>query len=94
VEVKQQNASSQWIWGAVTTSGEAFRALKLLWESRHREDEYLGHLLNAYMDAGNPVRATFSGEHYMDVGTLEGYHGAQDYLRAIRRREPWVEEAA
>jgi len=32
------------------------------------------------------VRATFSGEDYMDVGTLDGYHAAQDYLRARKLR--------
>lgn len=82
VEVKQEDAHSQWVWGAVVTTGGAFHALKLLWEARHREDEYLGHLLNAFLAAGNVVRATYAGEHYMDVGTLEGYHAAQDYLRA------------
>ncbi len=85
VEVKQKNAHSHWIWGAVTATGEAFHALKLLWESRHREDEYLGHLLNAYIDAGNVVRAAHVGERYMDVGTLDGYHAAQDFLRSLRR---------
>jgi glucose-1-phosphate thymidylyltransferase len=84
VEVKQSDAPSHWIWGAVTCTGSAFHALKLLWESRHREDEYLGHLLNAYIAAGNIVHATYAGEHYMDVGTLEGYHAAQDYLRGKR----------
>lgn len=83
VEVKQKNARSHWIWGAVTTTGDAFHALKLLWEARHREDEYLGHLLNAYLDAGNIVRATHCGEKYMDVGTMEGYRHAQDFLRAV-----------
>jgi hypothetical protein len=68
----------------VTSSGRAFRSLKHLWDARHREDEYLGHLVNAYIEAGNPVRGTFSGEHYMDVGTLEGYHAAQDFLRSRR----------
>ena len=81
VEVKQADAHSQWIWGAVTTTGKAFRDLKLLWESRHREDEYLGYLLNAYISAGNIVRSTCAGEVYMDVGTLEGYHQALDFLR-------------
>ena len=81
VEVKRPDAHSCWVWGAVTTSGKAFRALKLLWEARHRQDEYLGHLLNAYMAAANPVRATRSGEIYMDVGTLDGYRAAQDFLR-------------
>jgi dTDP-glucose pyrophosphorylase len=81
VEVKVRNARSCWIWGAVTCSGHAFRSLKLLWEARHRQDEYLGHLLNAYIAAGNRVHATRSGETYMDVGTMEGYRAAQDFLR-------------
>lgn len=90
VEVKRQDAHSHWIWGAVTARGAAFRALKRLWDSRHRQDEYLGHLLNAYIAAGNIVRGVFAGEHYMDVGTLEGYHTAQDFLRAqkLRHRVP------
>ena len=94
VEVKQKDAHSHWIWGAVTARSEAFRALKLTWESRHREDEYLGDLLNAFMDAGNEVRCTYAGEHYMDVGTLEGYHLAQDFLRSMKARQSHIIEAA
>ena len=94
VEVKQEDAHSHWIWGAVTATAEAFHALKLMWEARHREDEYLGHLLNAYMDAGNTVSCTYSGEHYMDVGTIEGYHAAQDFLRSMKKRKGHSIEAA
>jgi dTDP-glucose pyrophosphorylase len=94
VEVKRPNPSSHWIWGAMVASGRAFHALELLWQARHREDEYLGHLLNAYIEAGNTVRATYAGEHYMDVGTLEGYHAAQDYLRELKRQERSVPRAA
>ncbi len=86
VVVKQPNPGSQWIWGAVTASGRAFHDLRMLWDSRHREDEFLGDLLNAYIAAGNQVHATANGEHYMDVGTMEGYHNAQDYLRARNRQ--------
>jgi len=86
VEVKTKDAHSHWIWGAVTSTGPALHALKLLWEARHREDQFLGHLLNAYIDAGNLVRATHSGETYMDVGTIEGYHAAQDFLRGLSAR--------
>jgi dTDP-glucose pyrophosphorylase len=89
VEVKQSNPASHWIWGAVTASGRAFHDLRMLWESRRREDEYLGHLLNAYIAAGNIVHATANGEHYMDVGTMDGYHKAQDYLRS--RTQPQTE---
>jgi dTDP-glucose pyrophosphorylase len=88
VEVKQSNPDSHWVWGAVTARGAAYRALKHMWDARHREDEYLGHLLNAYIEAGNPVRAMSVGEHYMDVGTLEGYHAAQDYLRRWSENSP------
>lgn len=88
VEVKVAKPVSHWIWGAVTATGEAFHALKLLWESRHREDEYLGHLLNAYIGAGNSVRGSYAGENYMDVGTLEGYRAAQDFLRGRTSARP------
>lgn len=82
VEVKQAEAHSHWIWGAVTATGHSFHVLKQLWESRHRRDQYLGHLLNAYIAAGNPVRAFYVGEQYIDVGTLDGYRAAQDFLRS------------
>ncbi len=86
VEVKSQAARSNWIWGAVTCTGPAFQNLKLLWESRHRKDEFLGDLLNAYMEAGSPLHACRCGETYLDVGTLAGYHAAQDFLRERLRR--------
>ena len=85
VEVKRADAHSHWIWGAVTTTGRALHDLKLLWESRHREDEYLGYLLNAYIAAGNVVRSIAAGEIYMDVGTLDGYHQALNFLRSHPR---------
>jgi glucose-1-phosphate thymidylyltransferase len=85
VQVKKKDAKSHWVWGAVTARGESFHRLKLLWESRHRGDEYLGDLLNAFIAAGNVVKGRYSGEIYMDVGTMDGYHTAQDYLRANMR---------
>jgi hypothetical protein len=82
VQVKKQDARSHWVWGAVTARGDSFHRLRLLWEARHRADEYLGDLLNAFIAAGNVVEGKFAGEVYMDVGTLEGYRNALDYLRA------------
>lgn len=81
VEVKVPDPLSHWIWGAITATGHAFRSLRLLWESRHREDVFVGSLLNAYIAAGNSIRGHHAGETYIDVGTLEGYRQAQDFLR-------------
>jgi dTDP-glucose pyrophosphorylase len=82
VEGKVPDPQSHWIWGAITATGEAFHSLKLLWEARHRGDEYLGSLLNAYIDAGNAVRGHHAGETYIDVGTMHGFRQAQDFLQA------------
>lgn len=86
VEVKKAGFHSNWIWGAVACRGKSFHQLKLLWEARHRADEYLGDLLNAFITAGNTVKGKYVGEVYMDIGTLEGYRNAQDYLRAQARK--------
>lgn len=86
VQVKKPDARSHWIWGAVTAKGESFHRLKLLWEARHRSDEYLGDLLNAFIAAGNIVQGKYAGEVYIDVGTLDGYRNAQDYLRAHAKK--------
>jgi dTDP-glucose pyrophosphorylase len=85
VQVKRAQPDSHWIWGAITTTGDAFYRLKLLWESRRRRDEYFGDLLNAFLAEGNVARGKFCGEVYIDVGTVEGYREAQDYLRAQQR---------
>jgi dTDP-glucose pyrophosphorylase len=85
VQVKKERPDSRWVWGAVTTTGECFSRLKLLWESRRRTDEYLGDLLNAFLKGGTVARGLPCGEIYMDVGTLEGYRAAQDYLRSESR---------
>lgn len=85
VEVKRKDAHSPWVWGAVTATGAGFHQLKLLWEARHRQDQFLGDLLNAYRAAGSAVLAVRAGEIYLDVGTLAGYHAAHDYLRGMER---------
>jgi glucose-1-phosphate thymidylyltransferase len=84
VRVKKEQPGSRWVWGAVTTTGECLYRLKLLWEARQRADEYLGDLLNAFLEGGNVARGFRCGEIYLDVGTLEGYRMAQDYLRVSR----------
>jgi len=93
IEVKQPHPPTRWIWGAVAISGHIFQTLKLLWESRHRRDEYLGSLLNAYLEAGGAIRGHWIGETYMDVGTVEGYRAALDFLRQGQRQTSTVRAA-
>jgi dTDP-glucose pyrophosphorylase len=80
VQVKQENASSSWIWGAFKLSGAVLAELFELWCERDRRDPYLGTLVNAYIERGGEVRAVRSGEAYVDVGTLDGYRHAIDLL--------------
>jgi dTDP-glucose pyrophosphorylase len=76
IQVKRPNAASHWIWGAFKMPGSVFHALYRLWLARERSDEYLGTLVNAYLDAGGDAVGVPAGTAYVDVGTLHGYRAA------------------
>jgi len=76
IQVKQQNATSEWIWGAFKLTGAQLAALHRLWLERERSDEYLGTLVNAYLAAGGSAYGIKRGDVYVDVGTLHGYREA------------------
>jgi dTDP-glucose pyrophosphorylase len=76
IQVKEQNAASNWIWGAFKLTGAQFASLHKLWIERRRNDEYLGTLVNAYIAMGGEVCGVKKGEVYVDVGTLHGYREA------------------
>jgi glucose-1-phosphate thymidylyltransferase len=80
IQVKQRNASSPWIWGAFKMPGAIFRALHALWVARQRRDEYIGTLVNAWLDQGGTAYATRIGTSYVDVGTIRGYREAISLL--------------
>lgn len=84
MEVKARAARSRWIWGAFGMDGRTLRALYELWCARERRDEYLGTLVNAYLEKGGTAHAVPAGEKYVDVGTLNGYREATHLLE--RRR--------
>ena len=75
-QVKRQNPASEWIWGAFKLTGKHFSDLHELWIERHRSDEYLGTLVNAYLARGGSAFAVKRGDVYVDVGTLNGYREA------------------
>ena len=93
IQVKQQNASSHWIWGAFKMPGQVFCTLRELWFARHGADEYVGTLVNAYLAAGGRAIGVKAGEAYVDIGTLNGYRTAIGLL-AEMAREPTSDSAA
>ena len=73
---------SSWVWGAFRLSGTALRSLYRLWLDRDRRDEYIGTLVNAWLERGGTALAVPAGTSYMDVGTLHGYREAVALLSA------------
>jgi dTDP-glucose pyrophosphorylase len=82
VRVKQPpaHAQSAWIWGALGMPGPVLHALQRLWLERGCRDEYLGTLLNGYLERGGLVTGVRAGRAYVDVGTPLGYREALELL--------------
>ena len=76
IQVKQQDATSRWIWGGIRMPGSVFHELHRLWREPHRGDEYLGTLVNAWIGKGGRAVGVRAGQAYVDVGTLNGYREA------------------
>lgn len=74
VQVKNFQAATKWIWGAMKMPGFVLHELHALWMDRR--DEYLGTLFNEYLARGGPASAFKMGQSYVDVGTLHGYREA------------------
>lgn len=73
IRVKRTDAGTSWIWGAFRMPARVLFALHELFVERERRDEYLGTLVNAYLERGGVARAVRVGQTYVDVGTLHGY---------------------
>jgi len=84
IQVKQPNAGSNWIWGAVKMPGAVFHALRDLWRARGGVDEFIGTLINAYLSDGGTAVGVRAGEAYVDVGTFNGYRAALSLLQQNR----------
>jgi glucose-1-phosphate thymidylyltransferase len=80
--VKSSQAGSRWIWGAMRMPGGVLHDLHRLWLARERQDEYLGTLVNAWLERGGRASGVRAGTAYVDVGTLNGYRAALELLEA------------
>ncbi|MCR6655876.1 MAG: nucleotidyltransferase family protein [Opitutus sp.] len=76
IQVKQHDARSSWVWGAIKMPGAILRELHALWLEPGRQDEYIGTLVNAYLARGGRAAGVRAGQAYVDVGTLNGYREA------------------
>ncbi|MER8903280.1 sugar phosphate nucleotidyltransferase [Mesorhizobium sp. M0772] len=76
IQVKRQDATTNWVWGAFKMPGHILHQLAALWRERERSDEYIGTLVNAYIAAGGTAFGVRAGSDYVDVGTFNGYRTA------------------
>ena len=76
IQVKQPGAATHWVWGAFKLPASTLAELHDLWQERGRRDEYVGTLVNAWLERGGRARGIRAGEAYVDVGTLHGYREA------------------
>ncbi len=91
IQVKDAQAASRWIWGAFKMPGRILHELHGLWIDRGRCDEYMGTLVNAWLDAGGEARGVRAGASYVDVGTVRGYREAMALLSADALEDALVE---
>jgi dTDP-glucose pyrophosphorylase len=87
IQVKRQDASSSWIWGALRAPGAALHDLHRLWRERNEQDQFLGTLVNAWLAQGGRAGAVRAGTEYVDVGTFHGYRRAVTLLGGIAPTE-------
>jgi glucose-1-phosphate thymidylyltransferase len=80
IQVKQEGATSHWIWGAFKLTGALMQELHALWLTRNPRDPYVGTLVNEWLARGGKALAVRAGESYVDVGTLHGYREAMQLL--------------
>jgi glucose-1-phosphate thymidylyltransferase len=80
IQVKQDGARSNWVWGAFRMPGSVLHELHRLWRARDEGDEYIGTLVNAWLAEGGDAVAVPAGTAYVDVGTLGGYREAMRLL--------------
>lgn len=87
IQVKEEGARSNWIWGAMRMPGYVFHELYALWCRPGRRDEYIGTLVNAWLSEGGNAVGVRAGEAYVDVGTLHGYRSA---IRLLEKKDDCV----
>jgi dTDP-glucose pyrophosphorylase len=87
IQVKHPAPRSRWIWGAFKMPGDVLQSLFDLWCERDRRDEYVGSLINAWLERGGTALSFRAGASYFDVGTMDGYVEAMRILAPRQEAE-------
>ena len=82
IQVKAEQPASHWVWGAFKMPGSILHDLQALWHARGRKDQYIGTLVNAWIEHGGHASGVRAGTAYVDVGTLNGYREAVQLLKS------------
>src|SRR5579884_1042824 len=90
IQVKKPDANSWWVWGAFKMPGRVFHQLHELWRQREPRDEYVGTLVNAWLQQGGQALGVRAGTGYVDVGTIGGYREAVRLLASRMEMESAV----
>ncbi|KMQ50189.1 Glucose-1-phosphate thymidylyltransferase [Chitinispirillum alkaliphilum] len=85
--VKKSKTTTNLIWGAFKLPGAKLQSLHALWALKGKRDEYIGTLVNSFIDSGETVRGVAAGSMYVDVGTVNGYHDAIQLMNSYAVEE-------
>lgn len=88
IQVKQADATSPWVWGALKLPVSTLIELAELWRRPERRDIYLGTLVTAWIANGGAAWAARAGTGYVDVGTMHGWRDAIHLLEDQTRPMP------
>ncbi len=80
IQVKEPSPGSHWVWGAFKMPGALLKTLFDLWCVRGQTDQYMGTLVNAWLQQGGLAYGYPIGKQYFDVGTMDGYLEAMQAL--------------
>ena len=78
IQVKSEDATKQWVWGAFKMPAKVLTALYRLWLDRDRKDEYIGTLVNAYLEQGWRRHRRACGPNVRGRGNSERLQGGDE----------------
>ena len=76
IQVKSRNPASPWIWGAFKSPARILRELREAWLAVSPRVQFVGDVVNRYLERGGLAIGIQAGSSYVDVGTVHGYHEA------------------